>query len=176
MDLRPALSRVWAFELEAHSILGRHEASPSRVVLLDNAYRQIDGLSVAQDDLFRQALRCTEHGLFRAAHVMAFAGFMDLIFERLGSDDLVAVRRERPFWRGSDIFEMAEHYPDKQFIEVCRSVGLATKNDVKQMVSLLDRRNECAHPSAYYPNLNMTLGYIGEVLHRAQHLKDRVAV
>jgi hypothetical protein len=37
--------------------------------------------------------------------------------------------------------------------------------------SFLDRRNLCAHPSDYYPNLNMTLGYIAEILKAIEGLQ-----
>jgi hypothetical protein len=104
---------------------------------------------------------------------MAFAAFMDFLFEKLSADGLKAVRGERPGWRGKDIYEMAEYVPDSQFIDVTGLVGLATKNDARQMRSLLDRRNACAHPTEYYPNLNMTLGYIAEVLHVIDKLERR---
>lgn len=172
-DLSPTIARVHAFEVEAHRILGRHEGARSRVVILEGSYAQLEGLSLEQDDLFRQALRCVENELYRAAHVMAFAGFMDFVFEKLSADGLASVRRERPAWKGKDIHEMAEYVPDSQFIDVTQPVHLATKNDVKQMKSLLDRRNACAHPTAYYPDLNMTLGYFAEVLHVVRALQPR---
>jgi hypothetical protein len=163
-DLSQLLARAHSFERSAHAILGRHEAARSRVVILEQSYDRITRLSLKHDDLLRQALRCAEHELYRAAHVMAFAGLMDFLFEKLNGDSLTALRRERPDWRGRDIYEMAEYYANRQFIEVTRAVGLTTKNQVKQLTSLLDRRNECAHPSAYYPDLNMTLGYVSEVM------------
>jgi hypothetical protein len=173
LDLSPLLARLHAFEVEAHKVLGLHEAARSRVVILEETYTQLTGRSLQQDDLFKQALRCVEHELFRAAHVMAFAGFMDFLFEKLSADGLVAVRRERTAWKGKDIYEMAEYVPDKQFIDVAQPVGLATKNDVKHMGSLLDRRNECAHPTAYYPDLNITIGYVAEVLQVVRKLQPR---
>lgn len=163
-DLAPILARVSAFRTEAHAILSKHEAARSRVVILEDTYKQLGVMSLRQDDLLRQALRCSEHGLYRAAHVMAWAAFVDFLFEKIGSDGLLRLRAARPKWVGKDIFEMAEFVPDRQFVEVCRDLGLATKNEVKLMSSLLDRRNECAHPSAYYPDLNTTLGFTSEVL------------
>ena len=55
--IRELLLKVQAFEQEAHRILSRHEASRSRVVVLDNTYRKLDRLSLRQDELLRQALR-----------------------------------------------------------------------------------------------------------------------
>lgn len=173
LDLTPLLSRLHAFEIEAHAILGHHESAKSRVVILEGTYADVAGLGLTDDDLLRQALRCAEQDLFRAAHVMAFAGFMDFVFEKLSADGLAKLRAEYPAWEGKDIFEMAESVPDHQFISALRPLGLGTKNDVKQMHSLLGRRNECAHPSSYYPNLNMTLGYISEVIQMIKRVQPR---
>jgi hypothetical protein len=173
LDLSPWVARVHAFENEAHRILGGHEAARSRVVILERTYDELAALSLKQDDLFRQALRCVENELYRAAHVMAFASFMDFVFEKLSSDGLTKLRAAYPKWVGKDIHEMAEYVPDRQFLEAIRPLGLGSKNDVRRAVSLLDRRNDCAHPTAYYPDLNMTLGYIAEVLQAVKLFKPR---
>jgi len=172
-DIGSLIVRAHAFRDEAHRILGRHEAARSRVVLLKPSYENLGKLSLTQDDMLRQALRCAETGLYRAAHVMAWAAFVDFLFEKLSSDGLVKLRAARPKWIGKDIFEMAEWYPDHQFIDAACDIGFPTKNEAKQMHSLLDRRNECAHPTAYYPDLNMTLGYIAQLLQLFTALKPR---
>ena len=81
--VRQWLERTVAFEEAAHKILGEHESAPSRIVILDKTYSDLQALSIQQDDLFRQALRCIESELFRAAHVMAWAAFMDFLEEKL---------------------------------------------------------------------------------------------
>lgn len=42
---------------------------------------------------------------------------------------------------------------------------------MKALHGLLNRRNECAHPSEYFPDLNETLGYIGELFKRIKQLQ-----
>lgn len=167
------LARTNAFEKAAHEILSKHESAPSRVVILEDTYAALGRLTLRQDDLIRQALRCAEEALFRAAHVMAWAGFVDFLYEKLGSDGLVKLRAARPKWTGKDIWEMSETLNERQFVDACQPIGLADKNEVKRMVSLLDRRNQCAHPTSYYPDLNMTLGYVSEVLHLIKDLQPR---
>ena len=158
--------RVAAFADEAHKIFARNETSTSRVIALSKTYEDVAALNVRQADMLKQALRCAESGIYRAAHVMAWAAVMDYIEEKLASDGLVALRQERPKWQGADIREMAEFVPERQLVEVLRPLGLATKNQVNALVSLLARRNECAHPTDYYPGLNETLGYISELMQR----------
>jgi hypothetical protein len=92
--------RLTAFRQEAHEILAVHESAASRIVILSDTYKELTSLSLAQDELLRQSLRCVESGLFRAAHVMAWAGFMDFLEERLGSDALVKLRAVRATLEG----------------------------------------------------------------------------
>ncbi len=169
----PWLQRADAFRKEAHAILATHEAARSRVFVLEDTYKTLTGLSLQQDDLLRQALRCTETALFRAAHVMAWAGLMDFLEEKLASDGLAKLRKVRPKWIGADIREIAESIPERQLVDVTVDVGLCTKGDAKALVGLLNKRNECAHPTGYYPQLNETVGYISEVLQRIKVLQPR---
>jgi hypothetical protein len=144
------------------------------VFVLEDSYKTLTGLSLRQDDLLRQALRCAENSLFRAAHVMAWAGLMAFLEEKLESDGLVKLRQARPKWQGADISEMSESIPERQLVDLTVDVGLCTKNDAKALVGLLNKRNECAHPTSYYPNLNEAVGYISEVLQRIKVLQPRI--
>ena len=101
---------------------------------------------------------------------MAWAAFMDFLEEKLGADGLAKVRAVRPKWQGNSMSEMREYVPERQLVEVTQNLGLSTKTQMKGLVGLLDRRNECAHPSDYYPQLNETLGYVSELLQRIQLL------
>lgn len=166
-------SQLRAFEQAAHSILSIHEASSSRIVLLEDTYSELSGLSLRQDELIRQALRCVENGLFGAAHVMAWAGFVDFLEEKLASDGLQKLRQARPNWNFNTMEELRERIPEYQLIEASQTLGLCGKNETKALLGLLNKRNECAHPSNYFPGLNESLGYISELLQRIELLKDR---
>lgn len=167
-------ARAQKFEREAHHILSMHEsANTSRVVVLEHAYESLALLNIKQDDMMRQALRCTENGLYRAAHVMAWAACMDYIEEKLSADNLIKLRSFRPNWRGSDIHEMAEYVAEYQLVESLKAVGLTTKNETNALLGLLRRRNECAHPTGYLPQVNETLGYISEIIQRIVKLAPK---
>ena len=169
--LQDLLSRVHAFENEAHLILARHEAAVSRVITLEDTYRTLTGLSLRQDELFREALKCVENRLFKAAHVMVWAGFMDYLEEKMMSKYLAEIKAARPKWSISSIEDLREQATEYQLIEVCRKVKLLTKNEEKALLGLLNKRNECAHPSNYDPGLNETLGFISELLSRINTLQ-----
>ena len=129
-DYSAWFSRAQGFEREAHEILSMHEsASTSRVVVLEEAYDSLALLNIKQDDMMRQALRCAENGLYRAAHVMAWAACMDYLEEKLSADNLSKLRAARPSWQGGDIREMAEYVSEYQLVEALKAVGLTTKNE-----------------------------------------------
>lgn len=171
--LQEFIKRAQLFEKEAHTILGIHESAKSRIIHLENTYKQLSGLSLKQDELFRQALRCVENGLFRAAHVMAWSGFIDWLEEKLSSDGFQRLRTARPNWRFSTIEDLRDQFTEHAIIEATRDVGLCSKSEMKALHGLLNKRNECAHPSDYFPNLNETLGYISELLNRIETLKTK---
>ncbi len=141
--------------------------------MLENTYDQLDKLSLQQDDLFRQALRCLESELYRAAHVMAWAAFMDFLEEKMASDGLVKLGTIRPKWNIRGLVELREHVPEQQLVEACQGLGLTSKTVTKALLGLLNKRNECAHPSEYYPGLNETLGYVTELLQRIEAIRKR---
>ncbi len=175
--LRDLVARAAAFEHDAHQILGQHESSGSRVVILDESYDKLTQLNIRQDELMRQALRCVEEQLYRAAHVMAWAAFMDFYEEKLCSDGLVRLRAERPLWkRTKDIEEIREYQPEHALIELSQPLGLASKNEMKALQGMLNKRNQCAHPSSFHPKLNDALGYISELLQYVELLAPRPIV
>jgi len=164
------LARVATLEVEAQTILGAYEESPSRVVTLQASYGRLSGLSLAQDELFREALRATEGGLFRAAHVLAWAGFVDFFHNFLVPTYSHALQEARPSWRitGS---ESLRDQSDFQVIDAGKSAGVYANTLMKALHGLLNRRNECAHPSEYFPDLNQTLGYMSELFARVEQLQ-----
>src|SRR3989442_11936213 len=142
MQLADLLGRVRAFERDAHRILAVHEAAPSRLVLLEDTYKKLGALTLRQDDLLRQALRCIENELYRAAHVMAWAAFMDFFEEKLASDGLVKLHSARPAWTSTAMEDLLEKVPEFQIIEAAHASGLCQKNEAKALQGLLNKRNE----------------------------------
>lgn len=173
-DLQLILSKAKAFEDEAHRLLGRVESAKSRVIDVDQTRTRVATLSLRQDELFRQAIECVTFGLFRGAHVMAWAGFIDYLEEKLSSDGLTKVRAARPEWsKFKTMEEITENVPEAQLIDVARDIGLVGKSEGKVLHGLLSKRNECAHPTGYCPGLNESLGFISELLNRVEKLSTR---
>jgi hypothetical protein len=159
---------------DATRILGTLESARTRRFTLDASYKHLGQLSLKQDDLFRQALRCVEHELYRAAHVMAWVAFMDLLQESLSHDGFVGLRKARPAWkiRNSDDLRV---FSDYELIVAAQETGLISKTVAKALHGLLNKRNECAHPEDYFPELNDTLGYVDELFKRVRYIQGRVS-
>jgi hypothetical protein len=166
------LGRIATLEADARFILASHEDSTSRVLTLEQTYSRLTGLSIKQDELFREALRATEFGLFRAAHVLAWAGFLDYFHNYLLPIHESALQVARPKWKLGGIEDLREQ-SDHAVIEAAKEAEVINKTLMKALHGGLTRRNECAHPTDYFPDLNQTLGYISEMFSRIEGMAAR---
>jgi hypothetical protein len=174
MNVDEIKRRVASFESEAHRILGVSEtAVRSRVVLLGPTYDSIGTLSLKQDDMLRQALRCIEVEVYRAAHVLAWAALADYLQEFTAKDGFAALRAARAKWNFKALEELREQYTEHALIEAMFTAKQITKGEMKAFLGLLHKRNECAHPSNYFPDLNDSLGYVSEIIKRIRDHKNR---
>lgn len=160
------------FEHEAHTILSKYEsANRSRVVQLDASFKRLDGLSVKQDALFREALNCIEHGFYRPSIILSWIGFMDFILDHIfinGNQSLIAAQSK---WQYTTKEQLTEKETDYNIIEALPSLGLCNRTQKKALHGLLNKRNECSHPSEYSPDLNEALGYVTEIFKRIETIK-----
>lgn len=172
--LDEALGRIADFEVEARTVLGTHEATPERVITLEQSYTALSELSIDQDELFREALRAVELGLFRAAHVLAWAGFVDFLHNYLWDNFDTELGIERPKWSISSAEEFRDH-ADYGVIETGKVVKAYSNTLMKALHGLLNTRNECAHPSDFFPDLNDAVGYVSSLVKRVDHLQKKVS-
>lgn len=173
MELPELLGKVVALGSEAQRVLATHEAAPARTVTLEDSYSRLGKLSLAQDELFLESLRAVEAELFRAAHVLAWAGFVDFLHNHLAADGLKALGAEQPKWTVKTAEDLREH-ADHQVIEAGKEAGFYPKSVMKALLGLLNKRNESAHPSEYFPDFNETLGYVSELFQRIDYLQKKV--
>jgi hypothetical protein len=168
--VRGILDRIGELGREAAAVLGTHEEASARVVTLEKSYANLGALSLDQDELFRESLRAVEAGLFRAAHVLAWAGFVDFLHDFLVPSYLSALQEVREPWKLTTREDLREH-AEFQVIEAGKAVGAYNKTVMKALHGLLNKRNECAHPTGYFPDLNEALGFIGELFKRIKKLQ-----
>jgi hypothetical protein len=172
--IRSLRARTRAFEKEDHQLLGEYETSTSRIISVAETWRKLEGLSLLQKQLFGDSLRCVERGIYRAAHVMAWTGFMDYLEYRMADDGFKNLHLIRPKWKAyATIEDLRENVVEHQLIEAARDLGLLSKTATKILLGLLSKRNECAHPSGYDPGLNESLGFVSELLSRIEIVQTK---
>jgi hypothetical protein len=98
---------------------------------------------------------------------------MDLLEEKLASDGLVKLRTAKAAWKAGSVEELRETVVEYQLIEAAKDLGLCTKTEMKALHGMLNKRNECAHPNDFFPDMNITLGYISELLTRVATLQPK---
>ena len=166
------LGRIGELRLSWNETLGRLEQSGTRVITLEESYKKLGVLSLKQDDLLRQAFRCTENELYRAAHLMAWAAFIDFLHNKLAEDNFQKLAFAMTSWRLNVVEDLREQ-SDFQVIEAAKKINFLRRSEQKALHGLLNKRNECAHPEDYYPKLNDTLGFVTEILTRIEGFMDR---
>jgi len=172
--LEEALSRIHLLRESWDKTLSTVEESPRRIVTLEASYKykKVGDLSLKQDDLFRRAFRCVENELYRAAHVMGWAGFVDFLHEKFAEYTFVKLRNAMPNWNIAVVEDLRER-SDFQLIDASRKINYLRKNEQKALHGLLNKRNECGHPEDYYPGMNETLGFLSELLNRIKTFQAR---
>jgi hypothetical protein len=173
MTLDLLKQRVLNFEAAAHKVLQTHEGATSRVIDARLSLARVSALSVKQEDMLKQSVRCIEVEVFRAAHVLAFAAFVDYLQAVAARDNFTALNTARPNWKVTSVEDLRERFTDYAFMEAMEAAKLITKSERKAFHGLLNRRNECAHPLDFFPDMNQSLGYISEVVSRLEALNKR---
>lgn len=169
------LSRSAAvFVAEAERLFATFEGPTSRVVTLRETYQDLAGLSRSQESLFMQAIKSIESGLCRAAVVLAWAAFMDVLQDKLSSDGWKKVASVRPsFPVTKPLEEIRESCTDHAFVILAKDCGLYGKGTMNSLHGALADRNQSAHPGAPDPGMNEALGYVSKLLRRAKELQSR---
>ncbi len=170
MNLERLYSSVLDLQKQGNYILSKYESSTSRIITIDSSYERLNKLSLRQEELFREAFKCIEHGVFRSAIVLAWASFIDFLGDKIGEDNFINLNAKKN-WNISNTDDLREKASDSMIIECALEIKLINKTISKSLRGLLAKRNECGHPSDYKPGLNDTLGYIDELLKRIELLQ-----
>jgi hypothetical protein len=153
------------FERDAIDLLARHESAPARTFNLQRTLEELKGLSLKQEKLLEDSVKCIRMGIFRGAYVLSWAAMADYLEGWLAEDKQGNLSSKYPSWNTSSAKGLRESTSESQIITALRKCGYFAKDEEKALIDLLNRRNLCAHPTTYTPNLNMTLGFLSELHH-----------
>ena len=89
----------------------------------------------------------------------------------MSSDGFAKVGSVRAKWPAfTSVEEFREFANEYEQIVVAKEIRLLSKAEMKTLHGMLSKRNECAHPGSYRPDLNESLGYVAEIINRAATL------
>jgi len=160
------------FQQEAHKILSIHEsAKKSRVIMLHASFEKLKMLSIKEEALFKEALNCIENGFNRSAIILSWVGFMHFVLDKIDAYGVQNVKMKKLSWNYNSIEELIEKQTEYAIIELLMEIRYCSKTEKKALHGLLNKRNECAHPSSHIPDMNESLGYISELFKRIEQIQ-----
>lgn len=89
-DLSDWIKKVRNYENYINEMLSGYDTSPARIIKLDKTIEKLESLSISQKVLFGECILCVQNpslGLFRAAHVLAWAAMADYLEHWLAEDN-----------------------------------------------------------------------------------------
>lgn len=164
-----------------------HEASSKQTLVLDPSsvsdslrtlQDRLQYLTETQTHLKSEAIRCLECGALRSAIVMSWNFSYDYVRHWVFSNHLAAfnntlttkylTNKRQPVYDAitqyHDFWEARPYVGERVFLDTCESSGVITGKAYSSLVEFLRRRNDYAHANFKLPNIDLTKGYIAELI------------
>ena len=132
--------------------------------------REVANLSAISATELVAAQGALHHRLFRAAHVSAWNGYVAQALMCMASDDFRALRSVRPKWDELSIPDVAMRTAGRTLIDLLVELKLIGGDQEFRLAELMQRRNDCAHPTAFNPSYEETRNYLDEISEAALEL------
>ena len=161
---RVLFNSVYNINLEVNNILSKVEDSKSRIITVETSLQKLQKLSIKQENLFREALKCIEYKLFKAAYVLSWSAFIDFLTDSYIYN--IDSKETHP--------DIRIKFSDYELIEELRAKKIIDKNCENKLKDLRRSRNEYAHPSDFEPDLNETLGYVSTIFSRIKYMQTKI--
>ncbi len=171
-DLEEIVDRIGLLKRDIDSLVGRHESSPVRVFELQETIRNLKKLTLKQQTMLDEAVTCLQHETYRGAHVLSWAAMADYLETWLVSDKK-KLADLYPDWNTETLEKLRESSNEFKIISALRKCDCIGKDEEQVLQGLLKRRNLCAHPTDYKPDLNMSVGYLSELKHWFETFEKR---
>lgn len=162
--MQDLLGRRAAAVRAANDILGVHEGSPARIVELKESFSKLSALPVDIAEYYREGLKALQIECYRAAVVLAWAGFVHVLAAKLVQGYQTELKRYYGSWNTDTTSELLESTSELQVLEAAKKCGLIPNQQLNIYKGWLSTRNQCAHPTLFQPSRNVTLGYVDGVI------------
>ena len=145
-----------------------------RVPEVSELRQEIKSLGVVELDYFAEGLDCIQYAqAARAAIVLGWTGFIDLLQNKIGKDDYAALnsilRASFPgiYKKRSQIAcknDLCDFFDDSLLLEAGRKLGFYDKHVFTQLNAMRDERNNCAHVQEYAVTVRIALGFYAKLI------------
>lgn len=142
---------------------------PERVPEVSELRKSLLSLGVKDLMYFDEGLDCIQYAQApRAAIVLGWTGFIDLLQTKIGSDNFVALNAilktefhgvHKKVGNIKDRNDLVEHFDDALLVEAGRKLAFYDKHVWTQLNAMRDERNNCAHVQEYAVNVRIALGF-----------------
>ena len=133
---------------ELHTKYGHR---PAAVIIKSNLTQHLTTLSETDlREYLTEAINCFDSQYFRAAIVMAWCAGYAMLRRWLFTKHVPALNTTMAAWKTPKTIQRIEDFDElgeRVVLDTAKSAGVFTKEQHKQLVTLLDQRNSFAHPS-----------------------------
>ena len=147
---------------------------PERVPEVNELRREIKALGVPELSYFDEGLDCIAYAqASRAAIVMGWTGYIDLLQKKIADDSFVAlngilktefagVHKNAKLIRSTD--ELAKYFNDALLLQAGKKLNIFKNHAYTQLNAMRDERNNCAHVQEYAVTERIALGYYAKII------------
>lgn len=167
MDIPEFVRSVEALEAETRRLLGKYKEIQARMLAVRQLRDRLDTLNLNDNVLLSDSLYAVEAGLFRPAYVLSWGGFIDFLCASLPINE---VNSHYPNWH-VETEEDLHLIKEFQLIDAGKKLGLLNSTVANTLRGLLNDRNQLAHGSGFFPDLNETLGFLNKLFRVIEYMK-----
>jgi hypothetical protein len=145
-----------------------------RVPEVNELRRELVTLGVKEVDYFAEGLDCIQYAqASRAAIVLGWTGYIDLLQDRIGRDSFAALNAmlkmefhgvHKKAGQVTSKKMLAEFFDDALLLTAGRKLGIYEKHAYTQLDAMRDERNNCAHVQEYAVTPRIALGFYAKLI------------
>jgi len=145
-----------------------------RVPEVNELRQEIKSLGVVELDYFSEGLDCIQYAqASRAAIVLGWAGFIDLLQNKISKDNYIGLnsilkiafhgihKKKSQITNKQDLCDL---FDDAALLEAGKKLGFFDKHVHTQLNAMRDERNNCAHVQEYAVTIRIALGFYAKLI------------
>ena len=147
---------------------------PERVPEVSELRRDLLTLGIKELSYCDEGLDCIQYAQApRAAIVLGWTGFIDLLQARIARDGFVALNAilktefhgvHKRAGKIGNRLELSQYFDDALLLTAAKILGIRQKHVHAQLDAMRDERNNCAHVEEYAVTVRIAMGYYANLV------------